>query len=753
MTSTPADINPQNFPDLRTVNQMSLPDAAAFYTTLGWRVIPLEPEGKRPHIEVREGWPSRASNDLGTVREWWRRWPNANIGICPEHTNIVCLDLDNKDGRANGVEAFSGTHEIAGGPSAATPNRGIHRVFLREPWMRNMSPRGGGFDLLSSAKQFVVAPSVVVDEQGQQRRYRWTNSGAPAQMPAAVRARIDEIRERLKTTTYDPSQAPPPPAPGNPIHNKISHVVDTDDRSTGMFHMALSLLNEVPGIQHADLVATIMAVPEYNLALQERRGDDPRGQLDWLWRYAVYPAIQKHDDFFPDPDTFDPTSQAAQFVSPWETSEVSPFTDEDMISAAELVEQYPDSLSWVIPDWIPRRMVTTLFGKEGSGKTLFMQRLCTCLAGGHPALGRPAPNAENKLRPLKCAMMLAEDEPGIVTGRQLRICTELQIRIGDLGDRLLFHKRVAEMEPRLFGYDRDNNMSDTQFMTWLDSYLEANPDLDLLVADSITDFFDDNENDKSRVTRFMRRLNHVAAKHDIAIVLIGHPAKASESEYSGSHGWSTKSRSRLMMERLSDAKGSDVLLTQKKTNHSVGSIETILIWTPHGTLKDIITGEANNREEQQTKIIEYEIRDHILRAFKKDGSTFNMTPSTPTTYLPNFLADVEALGGRGVKEIAPIVRKVLASSEVLSMNTLMDGSEPGIPNLMRRSNGREIVRVWPTEHYRPEIVTNSDGRVTAVIFDYLHLGGGQKSFSAPNGHGVSDLDIERAKTEDGSFGW
>ena len=69
-----------------------LPDAAAAYARAGLSVFPCVPGEKRPLTE--HGF-TDASTDLNRVAAWWRRWPQANIGLA---TGRPCgfdvLDID-----------------------------------------------------------------------------------------------------------------------------------------------------------------------------------------------------------------------------------------------------------------------------------------------------------------------------------------------------------------------------------------------------------------------------------------------------------------------------------------------------------------------------------------------------------------------------------------------------------------------------------------------------------------------------------
>lgn len=77
--------------------------SALWYATkLGWPVFPLKPGGKKPL--TTHGFKD-ASRDPDTVRAWWTRWPDANIGVPTGRTaNGGCgydvLDIDGREGLA-----------------------------------------------------------------------------------------------------------------------------------------------------------------------------------------------------------------------------------------------------------------------------------------------------------------------------------------------------------------------------------------------------------------------------------------------------------------------------------------------------------------------------------------------------------------------------------------------------------------------------------------------------------------------------
>lgn len=70
----------------------TLSEAVLRYARRGWFVFPLQPDRKEPfegsngHLE--------ASTDLEKVRAWWRKWPDANIGLNLIASDLVAIDPD-----------------------------------------------------------------------------------------------------------------------------------------------------------------------------------------------------------------------------------------------------------------------------------------------------------------------------------------------------------------------------------------------------------------------------------------------------------------------------------------------------------------------------------------------------------------------------------------------------------------------------------------------------------------------------------
>src|SRR5438128_2625324 len=77
----------------------------------GWYVFPCHPDTKRPVVEhgLKD-----ATRDEQTIRQWWKRWPGAMIGVrTGELSGIWVIDLDIGEG-VDGISALARLEETKG---------------------------------------------------------------------------------------------------------------------------------------------------------------------------------------------------------------------------------------------------------------------------------------------------------------------------------------------------------------------------------------------------------------------------------------------------------------------------------------------------------------------------------------------------------------------------------------------------------------------------------------------------------------
>ena len=140
-------------------------DRALDYAGQGWPVLPCRwqpgPARKRPLIAK---WPEDASTHPVAITQWWRRWPEALIGVpTGTRSGVVVLDIDVKDDRANGYDSLDdlGHSILPDTPMAHTASGGLHIYFANNPEreLRNSAGLlGPGLDIRGTGG-FIIVPS------------------------------------------------------------------------------------------------------------------------------------------------------------------------------------------------------------------------------------------------------------------------------------------------------------------------------------------------------------------------------------------------------------------------------------------------------------------------------------------------------------------------------------------------------------------------------------------------------------------
>jgi Bifunctional DNA primase/polymerase, N-terminal/DnaB-like helicase C terminal domain len=145
------------------------------YQKLGLSIIPLKPKGKEPLVSWQYYQKIKASEI--EIRNWWTKWPNANIGIVTGAiSQVVVVDLDGEEGikSANLLNLKSTVISLTG--------NGKH-LWYRYPntSVQNAVKVYRGIDIRGD-RGFIVAPPSI-HESG--KRYRWIGQSVSnvAQLP------------------------------------------------------------------------------------------------------------------------------------------------------------------------------------------------------------------------------------------------------------------------------------------------------------------------------------------------------------------------------------------------------------------------------------------------------------------------------------------------------------------------------------------------------------------------------------------
>jgi hypothetical protein len=168
--------------------------ALGYGPKLGFRVIPLVPGKKTPLIQ---NWQNEGTWDEAKIREWWRRWPNANIGILTGRYRdgyFIVLDFDPR----NGGDWWDDVGEDVLPPTwvVHTPNKGRH-YYYRTTELYRCEKLLPGVDLRGEGGYVVAPPSVLIDdEKGFVGDWGFQIGNMPKDMGMAVRSHADIVRLR-----------------------------------------------------------------------------------------------------------------------------------------------------------------------------------------------------------------------------------------------------------------------------------------------------------------------------------------------------------------------------------------------------------------------------------------------------------------------------------------------------------------------------------------------------------------------------
>jgi len=166
---------------------MNVLEHALAYAAIGWAVLPLHgivqgrctcgdincsKRGKHP---IPRNGLKEATTDEGTIRNWWREFPDANVGIATgEVSGLIVIDVDDGPEKAgfSSLEALQSKHgTIPREACVRTGGGGLH-IYLAAPGQLVRSSAGKlapNIDVRGEGGYVVAPPSLHVSG----RNYVW----------------------------------------------------------------------------------------------------------------------------------------------------------------------------------------------------------------------------------------------------------------------------------------------------------------------------------------------------------------------------------------------------------------------------------------------------------------------------------------------------------------------------------------------------------------------------------------------------
>jgi len=254
-------------------------DHALAYASMGLRVFPLhtaipvteiDPVTGSPKLDPVTGYPSRCScnkSDCGKncgkhprnskglkeattnedkIREWWGKWPKANIGLATGN-GLVVVDVDNKKNGIDNWEAIVDAHEkLPDTPLSLTGGGGRHLLFAtNEPIKNSVSKLAEGVDVRGDGGYIVAPPSI----HASLKLYAWEASSDPKDIPLAP------LPAWLRSMLGAPKKAP-----GGTAEPLVAGAIPEGKRNDTLFRLGRSL--RAKGMSEEVVLASLLAANE-----------------------------------------------------------------------------------------------------------------------------------------------------------------------------------------------------------------------------------------------------------------------------------------------------------------------------------------------------------------------------------------------------------------------------------------------------------------------------------------------------------
>lgn len=444
----------------------NLLSAALDYAEKGLAVFPLVSQDKRPRTKngVHD-----ATTDIKTIKAWWTKWPDSNIGIaCGEVSGgLMVIDLDVHEDGTNGLDSISEWErkhdKLPETVRSITGKGGAHCLYRVNQWVGNRTGVLPGVDVRGDGGYIVAPPSIHPNG----RRYEWEYD-----LDEYPIAKADETVLKLLNTGKEKTVVESFAVPDK---------IKAGTRNDTIYRLACSL--QAKGLSDTSIFA---ACKEENTARCDPALDDEEVR-------KIVASALKHDKGVPNRD---PCKNVPRVVS-----------------VADIIEI---DAEWLIGDVMPRGQISVWGGDGGEGKGFVV---CDAIAG--LTTGRP------------CLLDMQVVKQGFTDYSQLHVrdpATVLYLSGEDSFEvtlRRRLRKAGADMTRVLtmnFTSQLDANI--TTGSTALEQVIETyRPDL--LVLDPLESFLDESVkmSERNAMRQSLRPLLKYGEQYGLTTLIVAHSNK------------------------------------------------------------------------------------------------------------------------------------------------------------------------------------------------------------------------------------
>jgi P4 family phage/plasmid primase-like protien len=225
-----------------------------------------------------------ATNDKKLIEQWWRQWPDANIGVATgKVSNIIVVDVDPRhDGRKTLEELRKKLGPWTKTVSASTGGGGRHYIFANpDISIRNDTNGkllGPGLDVLSDGSYFIASNSMHVSG----KRYFWVDGRSPDEIELAKLPKVwlERLQSRGTGQVHEIGLVAPTAVLEGHRNVHLTSLAGTLRRASASREtmiVALSAENKArcsPPLDRAEIKQIVSSIFKYPADLDTNRSDD-----------------------------------------------------------------------------------------------------------------------------------------------------------------------------------------------------------------------------------------------------------------------------------------------------------------------------------------------------------------------------------------------------------------------------------------------------------------------------------------------
>jgi RecA-family ATPase len=233
---------------------------------------------------------------------------------------------------------------------------------------------------------------------------------------------------------------------------------------------------------------------------------------------------------------------------------------------------------WIVKGLIPANTVTLLTGNGGDGKSLLALQLLKAAVTNTQWLGRD-------VKQVRAMGIFCEDDTDELMRRTSGTLNGGQETFGDL-DGLFLIDRDGKESVMYEATHNEISGRTTQFFERVRATV-ANLGIELLVLDSLYNFFAGNENIRAQANEFVGNLKRLGRECGCASIVVAHPSRAGMGQggdgTAGNTAWHNAVRARLYLHRRKHPSGDpekkgQLVLSHMKSNYGKAEDEIQLEW-------------------------------------------------------------------------------------------------------------------------------------------------------------------------------